>query len=124
MEFDKTKYNKYEAFVQSVYDGDTITVKVSLGFGIKLSDQKIRLIGINAPEMKGDEKENGKITRDYVKEKINNKKIHLYTIPHKDSEKKGKYGRWLAYVCFFENEEEINLNSVLVEKELAKETNY
>ena len=32
--------NFYNAYVESVYDGDTITCDINCGFGIKLENQK------------------------------------------------------------------------------------
>ena len=42
----------YKAYVRSVYDGDTITVDIDVGFGITLTSQKIRLRGIDTPEVR------------------------------------------------------------------------
>ena len=44
---------EYRAFVRKVYDGDTITVDIDLGFDVVLKAQKIRLVRINAPEVRG-----------------------------------------------------------------------
>ena len=46
---------EYRATVISVYDGDTITVDIDLGFGIVLRKQKLRLYGLNTPEVRGAE---------------------------------------------------------------------
>jgi micrococcal nuclease len=102
---------KYKAFVTKVYDGDTITVNIDLGFGIKIFKQKIRLYGINTPEIRGECKEDGYKSRDYLSNLILNKEIILET--YKD--KTCKYGRWLGIIHF----EGVNLNEDLVEKELA-----
>lgn len=40
---------EYRAFVRKVYDGDTITVDIDLGFEVLLKNQKLRLYGINTP---------------------------------------------------------------------------
>ena len=42
---------RYKATVTDVYDADTITVDVDLGFHAVLRKIKVRLHGINAPEM-------------------------------------------------------------------------
>ena len=47
---------EYKATVTKVYDGDTITVDFDLGFGILIRKQKIRLLGINTPEVRGPER--------------------------------------------------------------------
>lgn len=118
MDFDKhmDPMYCYRALVTSVYDGDTCTCDIDLGFGLNIRKQKIRLYGINAPEVRGDSKESGKITRDYLREKIQDKWINLYTI----SDKKGKYGRWLGILSL----DGTNLNKELVEKNLAKYQEY
>ena len=47
---------EYKATVTAVYDADTITVDVDLGFRSHLKKIKLRLFGINAPEVRGIEK--------------------------------------------------------------------
>ena len=95
----------HTAQVTGVYDGDTITVDINVGFGVILAGQRIRLEGINAPELFGESREAGIAARDWLREKILGKFIILDT-----SYKKGKYGRWVAYVLFG-NE---NINKELV----------
>lgn len=107
---------KYSAFVESVYDGDTITISIDCGFGIVLKKQKIRLYGINTPEVRGEERELGLISRDKLREKILNKNIVIETI----KDKKGKYGRYLG-IIYYEGE---NINDWLVKNNLAKIANY
>ena len=107
---------KYSAFVESVYDGDTITISIDCGFGIVLKKQKIRLYGINTPEVRGEERELGLISRDRLREKILNKNIVIETI----KDKKGKYGRYLG-IIYYEGE---NINDWLVKNNLAKIANY
>ncbi len=112
---------QYKAKVVSVYDGDTIRVNIDLGFGIIQKGNKgrglsLRLHRINAPEMRGVEKKEGKKSRDFLREKILGKEIIVKTI--KDN--KGKYGRYLAEI-FIDNE---NINDVLVKKGYAKYKQY
>lgn len=84
----------YNAHVIDVYDGDTITVDIDLGLGTWLKKQKIRLYGVNTPEIRGEDRENGLRVRDKVRSIILDKDIVLQT--HKD--KSGKFGRWLGVV--------------------------
>jgi micrococcal nuclease len=84
----------YKALVTKVYDGDTITCDIDLGLNVWLKDQKIRLAGIDAPELRGEEREEGLRVRDLLREKILDKEVTLKT--YKD--KTGKYGRWIADV--------------------------
>lgn len=94
---------EYKATVIKVYDGDTITVDFQLGFGIILKSQKIRLLGINTPEVRGESKPEGLISRDALRERILGKLVTIRT----SKDKKGKYGRWLGEV--FMEKENINL---------------
>jgi len=104
---------EYKATVTKVYDGDTITVDFDLGFGIVLKKQKIRLLGINTPEVRGSEKPQGIISRDALRQRILGKVVTIKT----SKDKKGKYGRWLGEV-FVEDE---NINQWLLSEGYAKE---
>lgn len=107
---------QYKALVTKVYDADTITADIDLGFHVSLKGEKIRLFRINAPEVRGPEREKGIISRDWLREKILNKEIILIT--HKD--KKGKYGRWLADVWM----DDVCINDELVNQSLAVYKDY
>ena len=48
---------EYRAHIIKVYDGDTVTADIDLGFNVILKKQKLRLIGIDAPEIRGAERE-------------------------------------------------------------------
>jgi len=90
---DKTEYI-YKARIVSAYDGDTVRADIDLGMEITHVNQILRLYGINAPEMRGDEREAGILARDFLRNAILDKEVILHT--HRD--KKGKYGRWLATI--------------------------
>jgi|TARA_R110000851_G_scaffold112533_1_gene236688 micrococcal nuclease len=102
---------EYSAEVKKVYDGDTITVDFDLGFGIILRKQKIRLLGINTPEVRGESRDQGLISRDRLRERILGKTVTIKT----SRDKKGKYGRWLGEV-FIKDE---NINQWLLNEGLA-----
>jgi micrococcal nuclease len=104
---------EYKATVTKVYDGDTITVDFDLGFGILIRKQKIRLLGINTPEVRGPEKPQGIISRNALRQRILGKVVTIKT----SKDKKGKYGRWLGEV--FMDEE--NINQWLISEGYAKE---
>jgi micrococcal nuclease len=103
---------EYRALVRKVYDGDTITVDIDLGFDMILRNQKIRLLGINTPEVRGNEREKGLISRDALRKKIGSKWIIVKT----QQDKKGKYGRWLGTIFI----EEENVNEWLIKEGLAE----
>ena len=102
---------EYSAEVKKVYDGDTITVDFDLGFGIILRKQKIRLLGINTPEVRGESRDQGLISRDRLHERILGKTVTIKT----SRDKKGKYGRWIGEV-FIKDE---NINQWLLNEGLA-----
>ena len=43
---------EYRAIITQVYDGDTLTADIDLGFGVWLRGQKLRLYGVDTPEIK------------------------------------------------------------------------
>ena len=104
----------YKAEVIKVYDGDTITVNIDLGLDIIIHDQKIRLANIDTPELRGDEREKGLISRDWLRDKILGEEIIIKT----DKDKTGKYGRYIAWV-YLPNTSK-SLNTIMIEKGLAK----
>lgn len=85
------------ARVLSVYDGDTMTIarKSSIWWNSKVYLYKIRLIGINCPELRGkseEEKFYAIQAKEFVEELVLNKKVKL------DIQGYDKYGRLLASV--------------------------
>jgi len=106
----------YRAHVSKVYDGDTITVTIELGFNAVLKGEKLRLFGINAPEVRGDSKPEGIRSRDWLRNRILNKDIVIKTI----KDKKGKYGRYLAVIYLGD----ININDELVSNGFAVYKDY
>lgn len=110
----------YKAYVKEVYDGDTLTVDIDLGFHAGLSSIKVRLYGLDAPEVRGEERPQGLLSRDAVRAKVLGKKVIINTY----RDKVGKYGRWLAIVYFEEDGAQVNLNEWLVSEGLAKLVAY
>ncbi len=106
----------YNAHVDSVYDGDTITCTIDCGFNVRLRKMKIRLFGLNAPEVRGKERADGIKVRDALRDKVLKKDVVIQTI----QDKKGKYGRYLGVVFLGD----VNINTWLVESGLAKAASY
>jgi len=106
---------EYNATVSKVYDGDTITVVIQLGFGV-FKNERLRLKGIDAPEMRGEERPFGLVSRDKLRELILDQKIIVKTF----KDKKGKYGRYIADIYIESPEQGIFcVNDWLVENKLA-----
>ncbi|WP_245574368.1 thermonuclease family protein [Desulfovirgula thermocuniculi] len=78
-----------EATVTEVVDGDTVHVRLSGG-----REEKVRFIGVNAPEYTKEVEPYGKEATDYTKKHLLGKKVWLET----DAQERDKYGRLLAYV--------------------------
>ena len=111
---ENSKYH-YSAKVKEVYDGDTITCDIDLGFGITLNDQKFRFFGINAPELHGESEEAGKECQAYVSDRILGKEIVIETI----LDKKEKFGRWLGRINYKVDDKWVNLNREMIDNKMA-----
>lgn len=109
----------YKAFVSEVYDGDTITAKFDLGFKVSF-EEKVRLYGINTPELRGDERPDGLTARDVLRDWILEKQVVIETI----KDRKGKYGRYLGVIFMFEDGKWVNVNERLVAEGFAVEADY
>lgn len=99
---------QYRATVVSVYDADTVTVDVDLGFNIWVKGEKVRLARINAPEVRGKERPQGLVSRDWLRERLLNKDVIIET----KKDKKGKFGRYIV---------EIHLDGVCINDQLVQE---
>jgi len=103
----------YRAKITDVYDGDTVTAVVDLGFRIQF-EIKVRLSGIDTPEIRGEERLEGLISKKRVVDLILQKDVILKT----QRDKTEKYGRWLGEI--FLPGEEISINQLLLNEGLAK----
>jgi len=95
--------------VKSVYDGDTITADINLGLGIVLVDQKIRLLYIDAPEIKGLFKNKGNKSKEYLMSLLKNQEVYLSLDP-KEKER-DSFGRILGILKI----EDVIINDKMVE---------
>ena len=92
--------HQYKAQVKAVIDADTIDVLIDLGFGVHTM-QRLRLYGIDAPEMKT---EAGKIAKEYVKSLLLGADAAMFVYVRTLKDKKDKYGRKLAVVYWSESD--------------------
>ena len=105
----------YQAMIIDVYDGDTFTALIDLGFHVTIQE-KIRLYGVDTPELRGSERTKGIEVRDYVRSLILDKPVLLQTI----KDKKGKYGRYLGLVIFETDTAFVDLSEHLLTMKMAK----
>lgn len=111
----------YKALITDVYDGDTCTADIDLGFGIWIRGEKLRLHRINAPEIVGATKSKGRESQKFLASLIGNKEVTLETI----KDKKEKYGRFLAEIWILDKGgTRVNLNDLMVEKGFAEYKKY
>jgi micrococcal nuclease len=88
----------YRARVDRIIDGDTIDVVVDLGFRIEHTI-RLRLAGVNTPEVRGEERQEGLIAKAFVEEWVESAVVQNELWPIRiETEKTGKYGRWIAVV--------------------------
>ena len=112
---------EYRATLLKIVDGDTVDVDIDLGFGVVLSNQRIRLYGIDTPESRTrdlEEKKCGKLASKYIEDHI--KVSSSFTLRSR-LDGKGKYGRILGeLICFIpEFDREMSINDAMIMKKLA-----
>jgi len=103
----------YKAKIISVYDGDTCTAVLDLGFKVKL-EMKVRLYGVQAPELRTKdklEKEAGYVVKKWVEERLLNKEVLVRSI----KDKAGKFGRYLLLIFYEGINGETEINTELVD---------
>lgn len=80
--------------VTEVHDGDTISIRTRSFAGVPLKIERVRLIGIDAPELK--QEPWGRLSKRYLK-KLISESDWVVSIEF-DVEQRDKYGRLLSYV--------------------------
>lgn len=124
----------YAGKLVRIIDGDTVDVSLDLGFKI-FYEVRLRLLGIDTPEIRGIEKVAGKVSKDALIELLRKwTRNELFV----ETEKTGKYGRYLAtiwlpvdhsdtenildssYVETFNGKDWINVNEYMVFHKFAK----
>ena len=94
-------YNTYRAKCTEVYDGDTFTMLVDLGFHT-YANIRVRLQSVDTPEIRTKdlvEKKAGFEARDRVKELI----LEQYCVIVTDKDTTS-FNRWIAEVYYFDDE--------------------
>ena len=112
--------NEYDVRVIKVVDGDTVDVDIDLGFGITLTDERVRIMGIDTPESRTRDKVEdlfGEAAKARLKELMEDGAKLITTENKKGEDMKGKFGRILGdfYVERYEGEKE-RVTDILVEE--------
>lgn len=101
----------YNARILAVVDGDTVDADIDLGLYVH-TVARLRLLGINAPEIHGPEHDAGQRAKARLAALVEGKTIVITT--HKDERE--KYGRFLASLATAEGD----ASEVLIREGLAK----
>ena len=112
---------EYNCRIVKVVDGDTIDVDIELGFDILLSNQRIRLKGVDTPESRTrdlEDKKFGLLAKEVVKSYCPvGQTITLRT----SKDERGKFGRILGEFMVYDSKTDSvrSLNSILVDESYA-----
>lgn len=90
---------EYNAFVTRVIDGDTIEVEIDLGFNQQSNGVRLRIRGINAPELdKAGEKAAGQESKMFLAKMIEGKPVKVHTFKTKTGRDVKTFERYVADV--------------------------
>jgi endonuclease YncB( thermonuclease family) len=105
----------YFADIVSIYDGDTFTVMIDLGFGV-YKQETIRIARIDTPELRGKEKHKGYESKEALVKLLSSKTCYLIY------KGKGKYGRALCEV--YTGDAQTNVSDYMLENGYAKKYGF
>jgi endonuclease YncB( thermonuclease family) len=105
----------YKAKVVNIIDGDTLILNIDLGFQVS-KEQRIRLAGIDAPEINTKE---GVASKDFLRQKLQNLDFVMVKTRKIDI-----YGRFIGHIFYdltdSKDKDEIFLNGVYLNDEILK----
>jgi len=88
----------YPVTVRRVVDADTLDLEVELGLEI-YTRTRVRLTGIDAWEVRGPERERGQAASQFAQVWLDESQVLEIRPGDSRGYKRGKYGRWLVYIC-------------------------
>jgi len=107
---------EYKATVKRVIDGDSLVLDIDLGFYMFMNETKIRLYGLDTPEMNSDDpllRLQAVLATRYLYDNLPvGSKVTIKTV----LDKREKYGRLLATIT---TQDGFNVNDGLLENKLA-----
>tara|TARA_R110002012_G_C11636357_1_gene610228 strand:- start:1142 stop:1612 length:471 start_codon:yes stop_codon:yes gene_type:complete len=109
---------EYRVKIIKVVDGDTVDVDIDLGFGITLTDERVRIMGIDTPESRTRDKVEkvfGKAAKQALLDMLGKTSILKTQINRDGEDMKGKFGRILGDFIVDRNGEECSVVKALVE---------
>jgi len=114
---------EYNCIIKRVVDGDTIDIDIDLGFDCWLHNQRVRVMGINAPETRTrdlDEKAEGFRVKKFVEEAFPVGSQQKFICGEYNV--RGKYGRILGTFAMYDVKKDTwsDLSTVLLENGMAE----
>jgi micrococcal nuclease len=107
---------EYKATVKRIIDGDSIVLDIDLGFYMFMNETKIRLYGLDTPEMNSEDpllRLQAIMATRYLFDNLNiGEKVTIKTV----LDKREKYGRLLATII---TNDGLNINEGLIQNKLA-----
>ena len=110
---------EYRCKLRRVVDGDTVDIDIDLGFDIWLTNQRVRLYGVDTPESRTrdkEEKKYGLAAKAYVERFLDDEWLTLKTAKFNAV---GKFGRILGSLYRTSSFADQSLNEYLIEKHHA-----
>jgi|TARA_R100001510_G_C7639840_1_gene197557 micrococcal nuclease len=109
---------EYRVKILKVVDGDTVDVDIDLGFGVTLTDERVRIMGIDTPESRTRDKVEkvfGKAAKKALQDMLGKTSILKTQINRDGEDMKGKFGRILGDFIVDRNGQSISVVKALVE---------
>jgi len=107
---------EYKATVKRIIDGDSLVLDIDLGFYMFMNETKIRLYGLDTPEMNSEDpllRLQAVLATRYLFDNLQiGEKVVIKTI----LDKREKYGRLLATII---KKDGLNINEGLIQNKLA-----
>ena len=109
---------KYNCVIKRIVDGDTVDVDIDLGFGVWMNNQRIRISGVDAPEVRTrdlQEKAAGQAATAFVESLLPLESRQ--TLISKQYNSTGKYGRIIGTFELYDAGKDAwsNLSTMLLE---------
>lgn len=105
----------------NVIDGDTIRADIDLGFGVWLVNQPIRLAGIDAPELRGETREAGIVSKNALHALVMSAPSLILQTRKTPSGQFDKYGRYLGTLF---TDKLVNVNEYMISNGYAVPLKY
>ena len=109
---------EYRVKIIKVIDGDTVDVDIDLGFGVTLTDERVRIMGIDTPESRTRDKVEkvfGKAAKQALLDMLGETSILKTQINRDGEDMKGKFGRIRGDFIVDRHGESISVVDALIE---------